>query len=65
MKLSIDETEHVLLALKEWACINLYDPKLFQQIKRLEKRFEVSLSKKYEWDKSYKEYLEREEKKDG
>ena len=54
MKLSINETEHVLLALNEWACVNEPDPDLFRDIKRLEKRFAVSLKKKREWDKSYK-----------
>ncbi len=48
MKLSIDETEHVLLALSEWATINMYDKELYRDIKRLEKRFVVSLRKKRE-----------------
>jgi|TARA_R100000149_G_C5848241_1_gene117857 predicted protein tyrosine phosphatase len=48
MKLSIDETEHVLLALNEWAVINVYDKKLHKDIKRLEKRFALSLKKKRE-----------------
>ena len=59
MKLSIDETKHVLLALQEWACVNEPDPDLFKDIKRLEKRFAVSLKKKREWDKSYKAWLEK------
>ena len=48
MKLSIDETEHVLLALEDWATVNMYDKKLHKDIKRLEKRFVVSLRKKRE-----------------
>jgi len=59
MKLSIDETEHVLFALNEWAVINMYDKELYRDIKRLEKRFAVSLKKKREWDKSYKAWLEK------
>jgi len=59
MKLSIDETEHVLLALEDWATVNMYDKKLHKDIKRLEKRFAVSLKKKREWDKSYKAWLEK------
>tara|TARA_R100001463_G_scaffold27053_4_gene62954 strand:- start:331 stop:525 length:195 start_codon:yes stop_codon:yes gene_type:complete len=56
MKLSIDETEHVILALKEWATINLYDKKMYRDIKRLEARFLKSCEKKKGWEKAFQEY---------
>ena len=61
MKLSISETEHVVTALADWATVNMYDKELFVEIKRLHKRFNLSLAKKKEWDKSYKEFLEKQE----
>ena len=56
MKLSIDETEHVILALKEWATNNLYDKKMYRDIKRLEARFLKSCEKKKGWEKAFQEY---------
>ena len=61
MKLSISETEHVVTALADWATVNMYDKELFVEIKRLHKRFNLSLAKKKGWDKSYKEFLEKQE----
>ena len=64
MKLSISETEHVVTALADWATVNMYDKELFVEIKRLHKRFNLSLAKKKGWDKSYKEFVEKQEEDD-
>ena len=60
MKLSIDETEYVILALEEWAAINLYDKKMYGDIKRLEARFLKSCERKKGWEKSFQEYQIKE-----
>ena len=64
MKLSISETEQVVFALEDWATVNMWDKELYAEIKRLHKRFNLSLAKKKGWDKSYKEWVEKTNEED-